>query len=81
MKAEPGFHKASIRLATCQMRLGDAAAAKAALEADPRLQTHADVAAKLAEIKAHGSRISAVSYLWSHLTPCVRLCAHSVMAL
>ncbi len=48
-------------MATCQMRLGDAAAARAALEADPRLQAHADVAAKLAEIKAHGSRISVVT--------------------
>ena len=60
IQAEPGFYKASIRMATCQMRLGDAEAARAALEADPRLQAHADVANKLAEIKAHGSRISAV---------------------
>ena len=42
------------------MRLGDAEAAKAALETDPRLQAHADVAAKLAEVKAHGTRIFAV---------------------
>ena len=60
MKAEPGFHKASIRMATCHMRLGDTEAAKAALETDPGLQAHADVATKLAEIKAHGTRISAV---------------------
>lgn len=49
-------------MATCHMRLGDAQAARAALEADPKLQAHADVAAKLAEIKTHGTRISAVGY-------------------
>ena len=63
MKAEPGFHKASIRMTTCQMRLGDIKAARAALEADPRLQAHADVVAKLADVKAHGSRISAVGLM------------------
>ena len=80
MKAEPSFHKASIRLATCHMRLGDAPAARAALEADPRLTAHPDVAAKLAEIDAHGRRISAVSVL---VLPglCQKLCVLNGTAL
>ena len=60
MQAEPGFYKANIRMATCHMRLGDVAAARATLYATPDLQEYADVAAKLAEINAHGTRIDAV---------------------
>ena len=60
MQAEPSFYKANIRLATCHMRLGDVTAARASLDAEPTLQGYADVAAKLAEIRAQGTQIDAV---------------------
>ena len=60
LQAEPGFHKASIRLATCHMRVGDADAARACLAADAALAAHADVAAKLQEVEAHTALLTAV---------------------
>lgn len=42
------------------MRLGDPAAARGALEGRAGVQVHADVAAKLAEVEEHASRLAAV---------------------
>ena len=60
MQVEPSFHKSSVRLATCHMRLGDPEAARGALKGHAGVQVHADVAAKLAEVEEHASRLAAV---------------------
>ena len=70
LQADPDFHKASIRMATCYMRMGDSDAARAGLVADAALLTHADVAAKLEEVEAHAALLTAVG-------PCAMLPMHA----
>ena len=70
LQADPDFHKASIRMATCYMRVGDSDAARACLAADAALLTHADVAAKLEEVEVHAALLTAVG-------PCAMLPTHA----
>lgn len=57
-------------MATCYMRMGDPAAARAPLEVGgSALLAHVDVAAKLAEVEAQSTRLTAV-----RLQSVMRLC-------